>query len=308
MNTPTKIIIAGGSGFLGTALAEDLVKRDCEVIILTRGAARQEGKVRFVHWDGQTLGPWADELEGASAIINTVGRTVDCRKTPANKRVILESRVHSIEALAAAWAQVKNPPKVWVQFATAHIYGDTGDEILDESSPFGTGFAPMVGQAWEGAFAKANLPDCRRVVLRISFVLGNGGGALPVLARLARCCLGGTIGSGKQYMSWLHVDDLNAMILRALDDDRMSGAYIATAPGAVPNRDFMAKLRLACHRPCGLPTPKPLLYLGAWLLRTDPELPLLGRRLMPTRLLKEGFVFKHPTLLKALRDLLWEQP
>ena len=299
-----KYILAGGSGFLGTALARILLARGDEPVILTRNPAHWRGPGRAVAWDGKTAGPWAAELDGAAAIINLTGRTVDCRKTPANKRVILESRVNSVHALAAAWAQVKNPPKVWIQSATAHIHGDTADELIDESSPIGTGFAPEVGMAWEKSLADAALPGCRQVVLRISFVLGATGGALPVLARLTRLFMGGTLGSGRQYFSWLHVDDLNAIILRALDDDTMSGVYVTTAPGPVTNRDFMAELRRALHRPFGLPTPEPLLRIGAWFLRTDPELPLLGRRLVPTRLMREGFVFKHPALLEALRDLL----
>lgn len=305
MNT-APLILAGGSGFLGTSLADTLAARGQPVVILTRGAEKTThgGLVRHVHWDAKTAGPWAQELDGAKAIVNLVGRTVDCRKTPENKRVIMASRVDSVRALAAGWAQVKNPPKVWVQSATAHIYGDTGDEILDESSPCGSGFAPEVGTAWEAELAKAQLPGCRQVVLRISFVLGRNGGALKTLAGITRCFLGGTIGHGKQYISWLHEDDLSALILRALDDATMQGVYIATAPEPVTNRDFMAQLRLALHRPFGLPTPKPLLYVGAWFLRTDPELPLLGRRLMPTRLQKEGFVFKHPSLPEALKDLL----
>lgn len=305
MNT-APIILAGGSGFLGTSLADALVARGHAVVILTRGAERAThgGRVRHVHWDAKTAGPWAQVLDGAGAIVNLVGRTVDCRKTPENKRVILASRVDSVRALAAAWAEVKNPPKVWIQSATAHIYGDTWDEVLDESSPIGAGFAPDVGTAWEAELAKAKLPGCRRVVLRISFVLGRNGGALKTMAGITRCFLGGTIGSGRQYISWLHEDDLHAIILRALDDDAMQGIYVATAPEPATNRDFMALLRRTLHRPWSPPTPEPLLRIGAWFLRTDPELPLLGRRLMPTRLIKEGFAFKHPALPEALKDLL----
>lgn len=301
---PPKIIIAGGSGFLGAALTDVLVNRGHEVVILTRGADHQAGPVCHVHWDGATLGSWAQQLEGAQAVINLVGRTVDCRKTPANKRDILESRIHSVQALAAGWASVQHPPLIWIQSATAHIYGDTHDEILDEDSPIGTGFAPMVGTAWEAELASARLPGCRQMVLRISFVLGRDGGALKTMAGLTRWGLGGTLGSGRQYISWLHVDDLTAVILRALDDARMSGVYVVTAPEPVTNADFMAELRRVLHRPWSPLVPAPMLRLGALFLRTDPELALLGRRLVPTRLLNEGFVFTHPALPGALRDLL----
>lgn len=299
-----RVIIAGGSGFLGQSLAAALPASVSDIVILTRGRPRRDGRIRYVTWDAKTIGPWATELDGATAIVNVVGRTVDCRKTPANKKVILESRVDSVRVLAAAVRRCERPPGVWVQAATAHIYGDTGDEVLDESSPIGAGFAPDVGVAWEVALTEADLGDCRRVILRISFVLGRHGGPLKTLARLARLGLGGTIGNGRHYMSWLHEDDLNAIIIRAIGDDSMRGAYIATSPGPMTNREFMAALRRAVRRPWSPPAPAPLVRIGAWLMRTDPELALLGRRLMPSRLLSEGFEFRHPELTESLESLL----
>jgi hypothetical protein len=260
--------------------------------------------VRSVNWDARTVGPWAREVDGAAAVVNLVGRTVDCRKTAANKKVILESRVDSVRALAEAVGQAANPPAVWVQSATAHIFGDTGDEILDESSPIGTGFAPVVGTAWEEAFDTPRLPHTRRVTLRISFVLGREGGALRTLARLARLGLGGATGTGRQYMSWIHVADLNRIILRAIDDPSMRGVYVVTAPSPVRNAEFMRLLRKAVHRPWSPPVPGAVVRMGAWLLRTDPELALLGRRCVPTRLLREGFRFEFPELEGALSQLL----
>lgn len=304
MPTHGRIVIAGGSGFLGQSLAAALPAGFDDIVVLTRGPAGRSGRVRRLTWDAKTPGPWTSELDGAAAVVNVVGRTVDCRKTPANKKIILDSRVDSVRVLAAAYATCDRPPPVWVQAATAHIYGDTGDEVLDETSPTGTGFAPDVGRAWEAAFDNAAPPGCRRVTLRISFVLGKHGGPLKTLARLARLGLGGTVGSGQQYMSWLHEDDLNAMILRAIEDERMSGVYVATSPGPVPNRQFMAMLRKAVHRPWSPPAPGPLVRVGAWLMRTDPELALYGRRLMPTRLMAEGFVFRHSELREALATLV----
>ena len=299
-----RVVIAGGSGFLGRSLIDDLAPHCDEIVVLTRGQERTDGKVRHVHWDAKTLGPWAIHLDGATAVVNLVGRTVDCRKTPANKKVILESRVDSVRALAAAVRRCTTPPAVWVRSATAHIYGDTADEVLDEASPIGTGFAPDVGVAWEAALAEANLPNVRQVVLRISFVLGRRGGPLKTLARLARLGLGGRIGDGRQYMSWIHVADLNAIILRAIEDATMTGIYIATSPGPVPNVEFMRDLRHAVRRPWSPPAPAGFVRLGAWLMRTDPELALLGRRLMPTRLTREAFTFDFPTLRAALEDLI----
>jgi uncharacterized protein (TIGR01777 family) len=311
-----RIILAGGTGFLGTGLTPVLLNAGYDVTILTRSESARQGKatprdadspdpiVRNVRWDARTLGPWAAELDGAAAIVNLVGRTVDCRKTDANKRVILESRVDSVRALGAACATCTNPPPVWVQTSTAHIYGDTGDELLDESSPIGEGFAPMVGTAWEQALQESAPKDCRKVILRISFVLGRNGGPLRTLARIARSFLGGRIGTGRQWISWIHEADLQAVILRANRDERMQGVYVVTSPNPVRNVEFMAALRKAVHRPWSPPVPPMMVRLGAWILRTDPELPLLGRRCVPARLLRENFIFQFPELKNALQGLL----
>ncbi len=298
------VVIAGGSGFLGRGLIGELTDRYDRIVVLTRGSDRQDGPVRYVHWDARDVGEWATHLDGAAAVINLVGRSVDCRKTPENKRIILESRVDSVRALAGAWRQCANPPRVWVQSATAHIYGDTTDEVLDESSPIGEGFAPQVGTAWEAALSDEALPGCRKVLLRISFVLGRNGGPLRTLTKLARLFLGGTVGSGKQYISWIHVADLNAIILRALNDDSMQGVYVVTAPNPVTNREFMKALRSAVGRPWSPPAPGMGVRVAAWLMRSDPELALLGRRCVPTRLMNEGFTFRFPHVGDAVNDLL----
>lgn len=305
MSPRPRVALAGGTGFLGAGLVPEFVARGYDVVVLTRNPSRGTAdRVRHVSWDARTAGPWAGELDGAAAVINLVGRSVDCRKTPANRRAILESRVNSVRALAAAFARCERPPPVWVQTATAHIYGDTADEILDESAPTGTGFAPEVGTAWERAFSEAPLPPtCRKVVLRISFVLGRRGGAFRTLARLTRCFLGGTTGTGRQYISWIHQADMNALFLRAVEDPAMTGVYVATAPHPVTNREFMHELRAALGRPWSPPVPAPMVRLGACLMRTDPELALLGRRCVPTRLMREGFPFQFATLSEALRDL-----
>jgi uncharacterized protein (TIGR01777 family) len=304
VSTSGRVIIAGGSGFLGTILIPPLLELHYEPVVLTRGDADIRDGVRLVRWDAQSPGNWQTELDGAAAIVNVVGRTVDCRKTPLNKRVILESRVNSVKALAQACKNVSAPPPVWVQAGTAHIFGDTGDEVLDESSPIGTGFAPEVGTAWEKAFADVSIPGLRKVILRISFVIGQGGGALKTLARLTRLFLGGATGTGKQYMSWLHAADFAAIVLRAITDPSMAGMYVATSPNPVTNDDFMKTLRKVLHRPWSPRVPEPLVRLGAVLLRTDPELALYGRRCVPTRLLRDGFAFRFPQLEPAMQDLL----
>jgi hypothetical protein len=300
-----RIMIAGGSGFIGTALTPRLLDAGYDVTVLTRGPSRQAGRVRHAQWDGRSPGAWAAELDGAAGIVNLVGRSVDCRKTAANRKVILESRVDSVRALGAACRQVSQPPPVWVQAGTAHIYGDPpGDQIVTDDSPLGTGFAPDVGRAWEGALRESAPPGCRTVVLRISFVLGRHGGPLRTLAGLAKWFLGGAAGSGRQWISWIHEEDLIAIILRALSDPAMSGPYLTTAPEPVTNAEFMRELRQELGRPWSPPVPSPIVRLGAWMMRTDPELALLGRRCVPAKLLAAGMTFQFPSLGAALADLL----
>lgn len=298
-----RIVIPGGSGFMGQTLCRHLKPICDDIVVLTRGRAETRDGVRFLHWDAKSAGDWASELDGADGVVNVVGRTVDCRKTQVNKAVILSSRVDSVNAVAAAMKQCTTPPPVWVQSATAHILGDTGDEILTDDTPPGIGFAPDVGKAWEKAFYDADV-HCRRVALRISFVLGRNGGALNTLARLARFGLGGTAGTGRQYISWIHEDDLARLFIRALQDETMHGNYITTSPDPQPNAVFMRELRKAVHRPWSPPAPAFAVRIGSVFLRTDPELALLGRRCLPTRLQAEGFTFDHAKLGPALQELL----
>jgi hypothetical protein len=307
-----KVILAGGSGFLGNALSSFLSNHNYTPLVLTRGPSQPATAAtsQYIHWDATTLsGDWPHSLDNAHAVINLVGRTVNCRKTPANKKEILDSRILSTRALAEAWQRSTNPPKCWVQTSTAHIFGDTRDEILDESSSTGTGFAPDVGRAWEKEFNDADLCDTRRVILRVSFVMGIGeNSALRTLSRLTRLFLGGHTGSGRHWMSWIHIADYCQIILRALTDRTMSGIYVVTAPNPVTNQEFMQQLRRTLHRPWAPPIPRPFVHVGALLMRTDPELALKGRRCVPTRLLNEGFQFQFPTLPEALADLLGAHP
>ncbi len=299
-----KVLISGGSGFLGVNLAQALGELKYEAVILSRSPPRRQGPWRWVAWDGHTLGAWVDELNGAQAIVNLAGRSVDCRKTPANCDEILRSRVTSTRLLGRAVRQVATPPPVWVQMSSAHGYGDPAEFVCTEDATFGYGLAPFVVRAWEDAFGEAVLPNMRSVVLRTSFVLGRHGGALQRLGWLTRWGLGGTIGHGRQGMSWLHEADMNRILLRAIADDTMSGVYIATAPMPVSNAEFMRALRRALRVPIGLPAAAWMIHLGAyWVLNTDPELALYGRYCVPERLLNEGFAFEHATLDSALQAI-----
>ena len=298
-----RVVIAGGSGFLGMSLAEHLHALGHDVVQLSRSTPpRVPG--RHLLWDGTTVGPWAETLDGASALVNLAGRSVDCIKTPEHRDEILRSRVESTRVLGEALRGVAAPPAVWVQMSTAHIYGDPPERVCDEDAALGEGLAPFVGRAWEATHAEALLPGMRSVVLRTSFVVGRGGGALKRLSGLARFGLGGTVGHGRQGMSWLHLEDMNRLFARAISDTGMRGIYIATAPEPVSNAVFMRALRRAMGVPIGLPAAAWMVRIAApLLLRTDPELALYGRYCVPRRLLDEGFRFSFPEIDAALADL-----
>jgi len=303
------IVIAGGSGFLGVSLAIHLTNSGHSVVILSRNAPKVAGPWRHVCWDARTNGNWRDELNGAAGLVNLVGRSVDCIKTPDHQDEILRSRVEATCALGQAMRLVPSPPPVWVQMSTAHIYGDPPTLLCTEDSCFGIGLAPFVGRAWEDAFAASVLPDQRKVILRTSFVIGRdrgaGGGALARLRTLARLGLGGKVGSGTQGMSWIHELDMNRLFERALFETGMKGAYIASAPHPVSQREFMREMRKATGIPIGFPAFAWMVRFGApILLSTDPELALYGRYVKSARLPDEGFDFRFPHLHDALADLL----
>jgi uncharacterized protein len=304
MNPAGRIVIAGGTGFLGLNLARHLAGVGCEVVLMSRHRSAEDPRWHHATWDARTPGEWVRHLDGASALVNLAGRTVDCVKTPDHCDEILRSRVESTEVLGRALRRVKTLPRTWVQMATAHRYGDPPEVLCDEDSAFGHGLAPFVGQAWEDAYARAVPAGMRQVILRTSFVLGRNGGALQRLTRLARWGLGGRVGHGRQGISWIHEQDMNRLFARAIADDRMSGAYLATAPNPVSNAEFMRELRRAHRVPIALPAMGWMVRLAAPLiLRTDPDLALYGRYCVSRRLREEGFDFLFPDLASALREL-----
>jgi uncharacterized protein len=310
------VVIAGGSGFLGTSLARHLASSTLRaglttphITILSRHAPKVLGPWQHIPWDARTLGDWSRALGGAAGLVNLVGRTVDCIKTPDHQDEILRSRVEATLVLGQALRAIENPPPVWVQMSTAHIYGDPPRVRCTEDSPPGVGLAPFVAKAWEDAYHASVLPTQRQVILRTSFVVGRdqgcGGGALSRLGFLARLGLAGTIGPGTQGFSWIHEADLNRLFERALTDESMRGTYIASSPNPVSQREFMRQLRRAVGMPIGLPAPAWLIRLAApLLLRTDPDLALYGRYVVPQRLTAENFNFKFPDLPAALTNLL----
>ena len=302
------IVIAGGSGFLGVSLAMHLAASGAQIVIMSRSAPKIAGPWRHVSWNARTAGDWCRELNGAAGLVNLVGRSVDCIKTPDHCDEILRSRVDATRVLGTAMRSIESPPPVWVQMSTAHIYGDPPSVVCDETSCFGTGLAPFVGRAWEEAFAASALPSQRKVILRTSFVVGRdrgaGGGALARLRTLVKLGLGGRVGSGTQGMSWIHELDMNRLFERALTDNAMQGAYIATSPNPVSQVAFMREMRQALKMSIGLPAFEWMVRIGAPLLmRTDPELALYGRYVISSRLRDDDFQFKFPELAIALADL-----
>jgi hypothetical protein len=299
-----RVVLAGGSGFLGRALAEAFARAGYEPVVLTRRVRRS--RVRQVEWDGRTLGAWARELEGAAAVVNLTGRSVDCRHTPEHRREIVESRIHSVEALGRAIDACVEPPAVLIQAASLAVYGDAGRRVCGEDAPAGQGFPVEVCLRWEQAFDSLELSATRKALLRIGFVLGRDGGALPTLARLARLYLGGTVGEGHQYISWLHLRDFCRLVLWCVEREAAAGVYNATGPCPVTNAEFMCELRCALKRPWSPRVPAWLVRLGAFFLRTEPALALEGRRCIPDRLVEEHFKFLYTNLESALADLLTE--
>jgi uncharacterized protein (TIGR01777 family) len=301
-----RVVLAGGSGFLGRVLTEEFVREGYEVVVLTQKPSKvSRARVREVEWDGRNVcASWARELEGAAAVVNLTGRSVDCRHTHANRREIVESRIHSVEAVGRAVRACAEAPRVFVQAGSLAIYGDAGKRVCDEHAPAGKGFPVEVCLQWESAFDSLELPRTRKILLRIGFVLGRDGGRLSTLARLARFYMGGPAGDGRQYISWLHARDFCRLVLWCVERQEATGVFNATGPCPVTNAEFMCELRCALKRPWSPRTPAWLVHLGAFLLRTEAELALTGRRCIPDRLVEMNFKFIYTNLESALADLL----
>jgi uncharacterized protein (TIGR01777 family) len=304
-----RVILAGGSGFIGTMLARELLARGYKVVILSRRGSAQNSFVTrhssstTLPWDGQSIGEWAGGLDGAKAIVNLAGRSVNCRHTEWNRRKIIESRVNSVKVISEALKNCARPPGVWVQAGGEGIYGDYGEGCCEESTPSTEGFLVDICRLWEGAFNEALTPNTRHVLLRIGFVLGKDGGALEVLARLTKWGLGGAAGNGRQYINWIHGADLCRMFVAAIEEPGMEGVFNASGPEPVTNAEFMRELRRVLHRPWSPPAPAWAVRLGAWLMGSDGRLALTGRCCVPKRILDRGFRFEFEELSGALVDL-----
>lgn len=307
-----KIIIPGGSGQVGTLLARAFHADGHDVVALSRTAA--EKPWRTAYWDGKTLGAWASELDGADAVINLAGRSVNCRYTPANRKAILDSRVDSTRVVGEAIGQAKRPPPVWLQAGTATIYAHRLDAPNDEATGILGGdepdapdtwcFSIGVAKAWEAALDAAQTPNTRKVILRSAMTMSLGeGGIFDVLLGLVRHGLGGPVAGGRQYVSWIHGEDFVSAVRLLITGDRFAGPVNLCAPHPLPYADFMRGLRGASGVKFGLPATREMLELGAWALRTETELVLKSRRVVPGRLLDAEFTFAYPDWPEAAADL-----
>lgn len=309
-----KIVIPGGTGQIGSVLVPPLVAAGHEVVVLSRGRSGYPG-TRTVRWNGIEQGPWSRELDGAQVVINLAGRSVDCRYDKHNLTDMLASRIDSTRAVGKAIAAAANPPSVWLQASTATIYAHTFGPAHDEHSGVIGGHEPDVpnywrysieiAEAWERELMAANTPRTRRVALRMAMLMGpTRGGPFRIMERLARLGLGGAIGGGRQYMSWVHDRDLVRSIEFLIDRDDLDGVVNICAPNPLPHADFMRALRDAVGMPLGVPAPAWLFELATLVHRTDSELILKSRRVVPRRLAEAGFRFEFEHWPDAARDLV----
>jgi uncharacterized protein (TIGR01777 family) len=303
-----KVVIAGGSGSLGRRISADLSARGHQVVVLARRPDASSA-VRQVLWDGRTVGDWAAELEGPdTAVINLAGKLVDCRPTPANVAELRRSRVESTSALVQASQRLEQPVRHWVQASTTAIWSDAGETRCDESTPLPVGLPQMTGvaQPWEAAFAGANTEH--GVILRTSIVLDRDSPVLRRLVGLTKAGLGGRIGDGQQWVSWIHLSDWLTIVRACLGlEDGISipsGILVAATDHPVRNADLMAALRRHLHRPPAPPTTAALLRIGAVVLRSDPALGLTGRYATSKVLRERSFAYQFATIDAALAELL----
>ncbi|MEM6601554.1 MAG: TIGR01777 family oxidoreductase [Verrucomicrobiota bacterium] len=313
MKSIKKVVIAGGSGFLGSHLRQHLIEQGAEVVILTRNPdATRSIPGQEIFWDGKTLEDWQEQLEGADALVNLAGHTMHCRYNTSNRKKIIDSRCDAVHALGTAMTHLRTPPTVWIQISSLGIYGDTGDVLCDESAKTGQtigrnlqleSFPADVCDAWEGAFHKYSVPGTRKVLLRNSFVLSRKESALGVLENMTRIGFGGTILPGTQYLSWIHIHDFTRLITWIIQNPNARGTYNSVSPNPVTNREFMCLLRNQLNWRWAPPIPGWAVHLGALFMYTEPSFALAGRRCVSKRLSAEGFKFNFPELTTCINNL-----
>ncbi|MFC9097497.1 TIGR01777 family oxidoreductase [Streptomyces sp. NPDC057072] len=306
-----KVVLPGGTGQVGTILDRALTSAGHEVAVLTRHPERE----RDIAWDGVTLGPWAQVIDGADVVINLAGRSVSCRYTDENLRAMMDSRVDSARVIGKAIAAAMRPPRLWLQMSTATIYAHRFDAAHDEATgviggseagvPDYWAYSVEIAKSWEQAQAESWTPATRKVALRAAMVMSpDRGGVFDVLLKLARLGLGGPVAGGAQYVSWIHEEDFVGAVEFLIAREDLEGPVNLASPGPLPQRDLMRALRAAWGVPVGLPATRWMAELGAFALRSDTELLLKSRRVVPGRLRTAGFTFAHPEWDKAVADLV----
>ncbi|MFS0576279.1 TIGR01777 family oxidoreductase [Sporosarcina sp. 179-K 3D1 HS] len=290
-----KIVIAGGTGFIGQYIEKKFTDSGYKVYLISR-------QPHHLAWtDREGIG---QALEDAEMLINLAGKSVNCRYNAKNRREIMDSRTETTEILGQALASCENPPPLWINSSTATIYRHAEDRPMTEyDGEIGTGFSVEVAKAWEQSLFSFELPKTRMVALRLAIVLGEGGVMVPY-RNLVRFGLGGVQGSGDQLFSWIHIEDVFRIILFLQANERLDGVFNCSAPNPITNREFMAQLRKSMNRKLGLPSPEWMLEMGAFFMRTETELILKSRWVLPDRLLKEGFQFSYDTIDKVLGQMM----
>jgi uncharacterized protein (TIGR01777 family) len=296
-----KVILAGGSGFIGNILARHFMGKGDEVIVLTRKGNSIINNIKHMHWDGCTTGEWVNELEGSNVLINLTGKGVNCRYNEKHKKEIFRSRLDATRVLGIALEMLNSPPPLWINAASATIYRHAEDRPQDEyTGELGTGFSVDVCKQWEATFLKQKIQGVRQIGLRIAIVLGKGGGVIPYFLNLTRFGLGGRQGNGKQYFSWVHENDVTGVIDFLIERKELEGIFNVSAPNPIQNSEFMQRVRSVVKMRFGLPAPIWALKIGVWLLRTETELILKSRWVIPTRLVNEGYKFKVENVKQAI--------
>ncbi|SEC84533.1 hypothetical protein SAMN04489761_3752 [Tenacibaculum sp. MAR_2009_124] len=293
-----KIIIAGGTGYLGKLLIEYYRKdEENQIYVLTRSHILNKGNVHYLYWDGATIGYWVSFLENSDVLINLSGKSVNCRYTTSNKRDIYDSRLLSTDLLCRTVKHLDCPPKVFIQSSSATIYKHSEKKFMTElDGDIGIDFSMDVCKKWEQVFNSHHLPKTKKIITRTSIVLGNKGGAFPLMKKLVKAGLGGIQGKGTQYVSWISEGDY----VKAIDFllDKEEGVYNLCVPNPIPNNTFQKILRKKLNVLFGLNLPKILLKIGASIIGTETELLLKSRKVYPERLLNMGYNFETTTFNK----------